>query len=417
MGNRDPGVYQKGADVRTAYDIEGVLNLIWRGFVRVGDIGDEGIPFIAQLAVQPSVDHGSLSGAKTLSAYYGLHEVALTGPTTFTPVGIDGSTLSVRVTHNDHEISLSGCSWDGDEAPTDLPDIATLVFARHDSGWYAYASGVASGPSLVPVIPTFDPETGFVDSELIIPDDLGIQYKDDGVDVAAGSHASHPPGEMTLTAAAETGFVIPDGITVSWDHTYPPLTGWNVLIADTFTGDGDIDGRTPTTSPDAATWTVDGGDSAATLAGKLVHPMAAANNYSRIAIPADAYDGFAVGLDYDLNQQLDSSLPLLKLGLDGGTVLVQITLAWNGVDDCTLTATNGGGHGAITLTGTTSGITETGRLTMRMDGTALSVELDGVEIATGTAWGTTADSTSAYINLVSCKASTFDNFEVEALTS
>lgn len=192
---------------------------------------------------------------------------------------------------------------------------------------------------------------------------------------------------------------------------------WTLLLADTFTAADStvIHGRAPSTATVGSTWSAIGGsaESAVIVNNKMTQPMSAGGPNMRLSIPPSVRAGISAGADYALANQLDSSIPEFSLGLDGGTVLVAIKISKDGgASTATLSATNGGGHGPIALAGQTAGLPTAGRIEMRMTGPALSVLLDGVEIASGTAFATTADSSTAYVGMGNCKNSQFDNFEI-----
>jgi hypothetical protein len=370
------------------------------------------------LPVPPAINHGNTSGSKILSSNYGVHELNLTNDVVITPSGASGQNFSARITLNGHALELAGCAWDGGVAPASFPEVATLVFIRYATGWYAYATGVAAVPDVeaTPEDVTFNDFS----NTTTVPAVTGVQYKRNGVNVAAGEVASEPEGLVTYTAVAKAGYVLAVGAPTSWPHTYSVPSGWVNYIVDSFTGaDGTIAGHVPDTTPDGTPWATDGTDFVGIASNHLAHPSGSYNPIATMDIPVHVGGDLGVAIDVDMNQMLDTSAPVFQIPIlsvdnnDG----VTLTLTWVEADDSiTVTAINGNGHGPVTLTGTTTSLPTTGRYGLRFKSDlSISILLDEEEIATGTAhtatYGFDIDRIGLYMTM--CKNSTFDNFVVE----
>ncbi|WP_255433575.1 N,N-dimethylformamidase beta subunit family domain-containing protein [Tessaracoccus sp. MC1865] len=67
--------------------------------------------------------------------------------------------------------------------------------------------------------PTFADVAGTNGGTITIPSVTGVRFLVDGVVTAAGTH-NQTAGEVTITAEALPGYVIADGVTTSWTHTF-----------------------------------------------------------------------------------------------------------------------------------------------------------------------------------------------------
>lgn len=204
------------------------------------------------------------------------------------------------------------------------------------------------------------------------------------------------------------------GATKTATVTAPP--GWSNLIVDTFTGaDGNITSHAPDTGSvggwrSGPSWQEPSGstiDSWAIVGNKVAEASGGYLPYNSLPIGSATRSGLGVKVDYTLVTQSDTSEPNFTLAL-GSHLTVKLAKVGGA-----LTADNGGGGGAITLTGTTTGLPTSGNLSVRCTGTALSIRIDGTEVATGALSVSHNNDTFVGLYMASCKQSSFDNFTVE----
>lgn len=357
-----------------------------------------------------ALDHGDVSGTVEVSSQYAFHEMNLVGTTTIVPTGDPGASIAVKV-FGSATLNFTGVTWDTVE--TEVP--GTFILTRWPaSGWRATVVGGSTEPvEVTPAAPTFSDGAGTV----TIPSTTGVQYRRNGVNVSAGV-ISAQEGLVTITAVAKTGYEIAVGATVSWPHTFP---GWSVYIQDAFTGsNGTLAGHVPNVTPNGTAWTTGTAPDFVSIASNAVtHNATGFNPTAQLVIPSQT-TGLGMAIDVNMAQQVDTSLPSIGLVMkspDNNEDLT-LTLAFqDATDDLTITCAAGNGAGAITLTGTTTGLPVTGRYGFRWIAADRSIKVtkDGVQIATGTTAVPTfaRDMKQVRLSMVFCKNSTFDNLTVE----
>lgn len=243
----------------------------------------------------------------------------------------------------------------------------------------------------------------------------GIDWATDPLDAPGTMMIVHwPTGEWLAYALLLTG---PDDGDGGGDDDGE----WTDFLVDAFTGaNGTLAGHVPGTTPDSSAWaTLFAGDAASIESNKLAHPDASYNPIMGVDIPDVARDGMSVQIDYDLNEMGDGSDPAITLGMSvtSSNEDVSVKLTWVSGDTVTISAANGNGHGAISLTGTATGHSPTGTIRMRYDETtkAIVIAKDGTDILTGTAFNVARQFDQVRISQEMCKDSFFDNFKVAAL--
>src|SRR5690606_4061817 len=89
---------------------------------------------------------------------------------------------------------------------------------------FEYLTGQQAGErgsrpvEVTPAEVTFDDRPGADEDTYTVPRSTGVEYLVDGEVVAAGTHAGE--GAVTVTARARSGFVLADGATTEWSHTF-----------------------------------------------------------------------------------------------------------------------------------------------------------------------------------------------------
>lgn len=81
----------------------------------------------------------------------------------------------------------------------------------------ARSTATSTPTPVTPAAPSFSD----LPNTLTIPSTTGVQYRQDGINIAAGVYGSEPAGPTTISAVAKSGHVIATGATTSWNHTYP----------------------------------------------------------------------------------------------------------------------------------------------------------------------------------------------------
>lgn len=198
-----------------------------------------------------------------------------------------------------------------------------------------------------------------------------------------------------------------------------PTTGWNVIASDTFTGtSGPITSRALDVNSGTGGWRP-GPSYASPAPGSLVNLSLASNRLTSTAnhntitnlsveIGSSARNGLRAGVNYEFHSQTDTNTPVLWINF--GPLKTAI------LPSGAIAAANGGADGDVTLTGTTTGHPTSGRFEAEVQGTALTLRVNGVTAATGTVSANRNAETFVGLDLLAFGASFVDNFTVEALT-
>src|SRR5690606_17713964 len=127
------------------------------------------------------------------------------------------------------EYSLDGGEWttlDG-AVPVDEPGAHTAAFRATDAAGntsdvheaeFRVAGEVAEPTDVTPQAVTFTDEDGTDDDTYTVPAVEGVEYVVDGEVVGAGTHPGS--GTVTVTARALEGYVLAEGATAEWEHTF-----------------------------------------------------------------------------------------------------------------------------------------------------------------------------------------------------
>lgn len=80
--------------------------------------------------------------------------------------------------------------------------------------------------TVTPTAPTFkQPSCEVLTGSYTIPEVTGVTYKVNGVTATAGTHTVLPGVTVHITAEADSGYVLADGATASWNETFTAATG------------------------------------------------------------------------------------------------------------------------------------------------------------------------------------------------
>ncbi|WP_152189228.1 ThuA domain-containing protein [Georgenia satyanarayanai] len=132
------------------------------------------------------------------------------------------------------EYSLDGGEWvtfDG-AVPVSEPGAHTAAFRATDAAGntsevheieFRVAGEVAEPVEVTPEAVTFTDEDGTEDDTFTVPAVEGVEYVVDGEVVPAGTHPGS--GTVTVTARAVEGYVLADGATTEWEHTFSTAGG------------------------------------------------------------------------------------------------------------------------------------------------------------------------------------------------
>src|SRR5690625_1868313 len=141
--------------------------------------------------------------------------------------GTDSDTFTVPETEGveylvDGEVVEAGTYPGSGEVTVTARALEGFVLAEGATTEWTHTFSTEGGePEPVEVTPadvTFDDQTGTDSDTLTVPETQGVEYLVDGEVVEAGTYPGS--GEVTVTARALEGFVLAEGATTEWTHTF-----------------------------------------------------------------------------------------------------------------------------------------------------------------------------------------------------
>lgn len=385
-------------------------------------------------------DHGNVYGGVTLSGPTASHWFSATAPTTITLEGYsEGQVVTLICFSGAEDVTVN------DAGDTELVDGTAWSAMLARGVWIGGGGGgelavpdatPPSAPTALTVTPgsdgvsataTFTPG---VDAESTVKHRY-ILYPTSGSQPAwptsgPAYNVTSPVALTDLTSGTAYTMKVQaysnggsQSTVATATFTTPTPAGWNTIVTDTFTGpDGPITARTPDSTSGTGGWRPGPAENSP-AAGALTNLSLSSGRLTfttgdsgvlkhALNIGSGTRSGLRIGVDYQLATQSDSLAPIFWVN----SGRLKTALLHSGV----IAAANSGADGDVTLTGATTGHPTSGRYEIELHGTALSVLINGVEVATGTTADNHNADTFVGIDMTSFGSSYLDNFTVEALT-
>ncbi len=217
------------------------------------------------------------------------------GAVTFTDqCGVNGDTYTIPVTEGveylvGEEVVKAGTySGSGTVTVTAQATDGYVLAKDAVTSWTHTFSTVPCPTTVTPGAVTFTDQCGVDGDSYTIPGTVGVEYLVDGKVIDAGTHAGS--GTLTVTAQATDGYVLADGATKSWTHTFSEVpcpttvTPGAVTFNDQCGTEGD-------------TYTIPATEGVKYLVGDTVVKADTYNGSGTVTVTAQAADGYVLAKD------------------------------------------------------------------------------------------------------------------------